>query len=483
MELIYRFMGNFMLGMFILLFYQKIMNIKPIKIVCSLSVPLAFATYMLFVLPYMIEPFRSIFGMFILGLLIWIWQRAINWAALTLAFLVGYFFWITSIFIAMAISLPLGITSPIAFVVTLFAEALVYVSAYKLIKLKHGVPPINEGEAKGIIFAVAGIVLTFSGVYHTTIHSVYEENRPLFYSVIVSFALVVVALVFLIIHLHKKHREKMAANQLKEEYSKLEAEFGQMEAELEALATKHHKYKEVVPAVRVSSGALMDLLRHVNDENRLAYLEKMKKNLTAVNQMTSELSEEFAIEELDNAVKRLLLPEEWMPLEMRLRQVIQQSEQKGIHIYIKNTAATWNTLPVSIVQFTRLVGNLLSNAVKELEKTDGAGKQVTIQFSDHNGSFEVEFRDNAHEFPVKILARLGERKNSTNGTGDGYAEIFEILAASNASFEIVEKQARGRSYKTIRVVFDGNAGRVILTDYRFELLRDALANTDFLIEE
>ena len=37
------------------------------------------------------------------------------------------------------------------------------------------------------------------------------------------------------------------------------------------------------------------------------------------------------------------------------------------------------------------------------------------------------------EFELEVLAKLGRRENSTNDTGDGYPEIFDMLERSKAS--------------------------------------------------
>ena len=100
----------------------------------------------------------------------------------------------------------------------------------------------------------------------------------------------------------------------------------------------------------------------------------------------------------------------------------------------------------------------------------------------YGGVFTVGVFDNAHEFPIPILAKLGERGNSTNYSGNGYAEIFEFLAESGASLVIIEQLADNIPAKTVQVMFDGREDVVIRTAYRFEELKTALDGTRFIAE-
>lgn len=344
---------------------------------------------------------------------------------------------------------------------------------------RNGIPFIEEREIKGIVFAITGIILAFFGIYHTTINRTYALNFPLFIAALVALVCVIIALTALIIHLHKKWRERLAAE---EKFRQQEAEFTKLRRELIDLG---HRYQDVIPAVKVACGSLLDTLNYVNDENRQEYLEKTTQQINAIHQMASEMSEEFAIDGINNAVASLGLPEGYFPLEARIRQVMEQCREKGIGVFIRNIAPDelWADFTLSKTKFTRLVGNLLSNAVKELEKSEDAGRQVIISFSDCNGIFAFEIRDNAHAFPPQILAKLGQRGNSTNGTGNGYAEIFEILDECKASFELRENHADGKDNKTVCITFDQKSWRVILTTYRYEALVAALEDTSFVVDE
>ena len=470
MVLIYRLIHNFILGFLCFLFYQKIINMQTKKTLLALSCSLAFAVLMLATYTFA-NPFSSAIGIIIFGIMIRIWQRSINWASLILAFVFGHVAWVIAILIAGAIVVPLGIQAPIDLALTLVIEVLAYIFFHKIIKLKNGIPSMEEKEIKSIVLAIAGIILVVLGGYHIAIGVIHEESALLFFFVMAILAFAVLILAILILYLSKKYRERMAVEQKLHE---TEVEFGK-------LVSRHHKYRDIVSAVDGSSRVMIKTTL----EKGRADTEALNKYLGAIDKLAAEAGLEFAMDDVNDAVDTLMLPELWFPLANRLRQLLIQCEQKGITMFIKNIASdeTWESLTVSKLDFIRIVGNLLSNAIKELDKSNPIGKQVMVDFLDEKGVFVFVVRDNAHEFSTDILARLGQRKNSTNGTGDGYAEIFEILNANNATFEMTERKENEKNRKIIRIIFDGKNQRIIRTDYRYEELKVALAATPFEIKQ
>lgn len=123
----------------------------------------------------------------------------------------------------------------------------------------------------------------------------------------------------------------------------------------------------------------------------------------------------------------------------------------------------------------RLFGNLIDNAIKETDKIkEVESKQIMILFKNVDGYFSFETIDNAKEFKIEILKRIGERKNSINGTGNGYSEIIEILEKSDASLIIDEWYDGSEFGKKISVVFDDMKLFIINSSYRYNELADAL---------
>lgn len=105
----------------------------------------------------------------------------------------------------------------------------------------------------------------------------------------------------------------------------------------------------------------------------------------------------------------------------------------------------------------RLFADLLENAFKAVFVAD-APKMVSVYLGvNQNGFYEADFYDSGAPFSKAVLSRLGERGNTTGGTGNGLADILEILRYSGGSMRIESCSAVTRGYtKVIKVIFDGN---------------------------
>ena len=457
MEPIYRLINNFMLGSFISFSYQAILSVKRPKPLPLLIASAVFTVYMFVAHTSIIEPFRTLIGIFVLGASLWVWKRVVNWAALVLAFLWGYFVRIIAMLLSAVFVIVVGVAeeSVVIWLWGLVAQAGVYFALFHIPQFKRGFPAIVDIEVKGIIFSAAGIVLVFFGGFHLTTHQMYELNLPLFHASMAALGFAFLILALLIVYLSRRHRERMATEQRQRE----------LEAGHRDLARRHHKYREVVSAIG-SSFAL-----------------EGEANKQLVRQMAAELSTEFATDDLEDTLHSFRLPTAWRLLQVRIAQGITQCRKIGITVFVKScTASTWETVPLSQMKFIRLFGNLLSNAIKQLEQTDIEGKILHIRFFDADGCFGFALEDNAHAFPIEVLAKLGQRGNSTNGTGDGYAEVFELLAESSASLLITEWHSGGIDLKEVRVVFDGQARVVIRAGARLAALKTALTDTAFTVE-
>lgn len=111
---------------------------------------------------------------------------------------------------------------------------------------------------------------------------------------------------------------------------------------------------------------------------------------------------------------------------------------------------------------------------------DKKTKEVRILFKDDEQFFELEITDHADAFNKDILEKLGHRKNSINGTGDGYAEIFASLEEVNASFGIKEwRISEGVYGKAVSVIFDKTGMRYMDSLFRCDELELVMAGSDF----
>ena len=474
MDMIHRLAGNFMLGFFILLSYRKIIRIEPKRSWHLFYLTLSFAIYMFFTYTYVQEPFRTVSGTLILGCLTWWYQRLINWAALTLALLMGYFAWIISVLATAILVAPFRqFPSQVYWALLLLMQAGIYLACYQVFRLKSSFPPIDEFEIKVIVFAVATMVLTFFGGYHVTLQQLHEYNLPLFRAAFAALISVTLAAIFLIVLFSKRYHERMEAEKYR---LALEKDNGE-------LSTKHHRVRELIQNIGELHAALIDEVKIVTNQNNIEKLPLVRRCLDIARQTGAELSEEFALDDFIKEFRGFVLPENWLSLKQLVVKAIRACEQKEFSAFAKNTATTWEQIEIPKIMLNRLVGNLLRNAINELDKTNTDNKAMEIYFfNDDNHAFTIEVHDTAHEFPVQVLANLGKRGNSTNGTGNGYAEIFEFLAETGASLTIIEQMKSGNPAKIIRVAFDYQERIVIRSSYRYAILKEALTDSRLEVE-
>jgi len=300
----------------------------------------------------------------------------------------------------------------------------------------------------------------------------HEVNLPLFAAGIAALFFVALGFGFFIVYLARRHREKL-------DFEKRQR---MLEEEKQSLEGLQHKYRTFVPAMGAFSSELLEQLAQGRAGDDATSTDQIKLRISTLNQMAMEISEEFAIDRLDILANSFQLPEAWKPLQIVVHKTLAECYHKDIDAFIQNRTDQWETLSVPKTKFIRLVGNVLSNALKELDKTESNNKQILIKFSDDDGAFVFEVLDTAHAFPIDILARLGQRGNSTNGTGNGYAEIFTFLAESRASLVISEWVKSACDVKTVSVVFNGKGRIVVKSAYRYDELKRALTGSEIEVE-
>ena len=500
MEWVYTFVHNFLMGILICLFYQKILKIKLTKVLSLLSAALCFALYMLFAHSFIIEPIRTVIGILLLGFMFWVFKRSVNWACLTIAFIYSYFAWILSLLAIEVVHIlfPVIHSDNIELFVSalIFVEAVVYFVIYKLVKFKNIIQHINDVEVKLIIYFAAGIFMSIAGIYHISLNRMQDDNPLLRYAFIFSLSFVVLALSALIVYLAKRHRDNVAKakhiHKLEQGHQDLEQKNVELERKhdvavksYKVVVDQNHKYKDVVPAVHDLYSEFSEQLKTITSGDMIADPNGVKKQLDSMKDLATEIANEFAVDNVKLNIELLRLPDSWYALEKCIEKYANECSLKKFAITLHNSvkADAWESLTVSTSEFIRLAGNLLGNSIKELERTDTNVKQVRVRFFHDSDAFAFEIQDSAHEFSVDVLSKLGERGNSTNGTGNGYAEIFDFLAKYKASLIITEFRYQNDFDKFIKVVFDNKARVVVRTEYRYEILKSSLKNTNIEVED
>lgn len=112
---------------------------------------------------------------------------------------------------------------------------------------------------------------------------------------------------------------------------------------------------------------------------------------------------------------------------------------------------------ISATEFMRMLNDLLKNAVKAILSSDNTHRELLLIMGEAgNDCFEIRLYDSGVPFPPKILEHLGERGNTTDGTGNGIADTVETLRHYRASFVIEPIEPGTDIYtKCIHIAFDG----------------------------
>ncbi|MBC5582121.1 hypothetical protein H8S23_11445 [Anaerofilum sp. BX8] len=120
------------------------------------------------------------------------------------------------------------------------------------------------------------------------------------------------------------------------------------------------------------------------------------------------------------------------------------------------------------------IGNLLENAVSSAAETEHPNPEVLFLFGcSPSGVYQVLVSDNGPDFEKEVLEHLGERGNTTKGSGhgNGFYSILKVVRLARASFVLREGPEKLYPYtKQIGLIFDG-AGRIEIQSRRAGNLR------------
>ena len=112
---------------------------------------------------------------------------------------------------------------------------------------------------------------------------------------------------------------------------------------------------------------------------------------------------------------------------------------------------------ISVTEFMRMLNDLLKNAVKAILSSENEHRELLLIMGDAGADcFEIRLYDSGVPFPPVILEHMGERGNTTDGTGNGLADTIETLGHYHASFAIEPIEPGADIYtKCVHIAFDG----------------------------
>ncbi len=119
------------------------------------------------------------------------------------------------------------------------------------------------------------------------------------------------------------------------------------------------------------------------------------------------------------------------------------------------------SLGIGNQELLRLFGDLIRNAMRAIVKAADTQRDILVVITyNEQGELEFQFYDNGVPFPKNVLSHLGERRNEEAGTGNGLADMMEILDRVKASLEITPLKNENDIFtKRIRICFDKKAER------------------------
>ena len=282
----------------------------------------------------------------------------------------------------------------------------------------------------------------------------------------------------------KKQQELEAENEqlrlekvvIEEKMTELMESLNSVQLSFSQLESNHHAYKYTIPILMGMQNKLMEELaffaENTHDE-KLAIIEDYANQIRVLGK---EVNADFVDDYIKTEVAGLNIPSDWVELAVLLERLMQTAKKQGVLLSVFNYVQTWDK-SVSSNAFIRLLSNLADNAIKESTKIDEdirGSVQIILKNDEDVLTFEV--RDSASEFAIDILKNLGIRKNSTNGTGDGFSEVMDTIEQTEASLLIEEWKNNDRNGKSVSVAFDGYGMKLISSHYRTELLASELKN-------
>lgn len=215
----------------------------------------------------------------------------------------------------------------------------------------------------------------------------------------------------------------------------------------------HHREKEVLPTVERVLEKMRDLSGDSEELNKtMAELQELcrtDERMTRAEALAAKTFVSTGSPLLDDMLERYLLEAAQKEIEV---DVIVQSPIRPL---LKEQK-------IEIGLFLRMFGDIYRNAEKVVLKKGDEGQVLVFMGCNQDGEYEVSVYDNGAAFPGHVLKHLGERGVTTDGTGHGMADVFEVLDKYKISFMLEQDFPKGQMFtKAVRLVFDGQGRREV----------------------
>lgn len=288
-----------------------------------------------------------------------------------------------------------------------------------------------KNKSVRILSAIIGVFLVI--LEQTGLH-LFDSNRHNF-SVIIGnlfiFSIIIGILWFL-------DHYRLAAGKLK------------VEQDNRRMNTSLHKTKELMPL----------LISVVNENEGLL-------DPQLVEEFNQIYSEQMIAGRKDSMNYKLLGTTGIKLLDAQLQHYILECNKKGIVMDVfasEPIAKQIHEMRIAQLMVHNVVGDLLRNAIRAITRDGRTDGKILVIVGKKNETVEIDIFDNGANLPLEVLERFGTRGVTTGGTGNGLADLVEMLAAENISLVIRENAGENSTYtKGFLLVFDGKNRRELIT--------------------
>lgn len=227
----------------------------------------------------------------------------------------------------------------------------------------------------------------------------------------------------------------------------------QEQKRLQEMTAYAHRTREVIPSLSRVLEKLEDASAYEDQADKIIRELRMICN----SDMERNKKEAAVIKSFDTTG--------CLALDGQLERYLEEAATQGFHLDVMVRAPIkeiLNEQKIELYSLLQVVGDLYRNAYKATLKTEKQGRILLCFGYNKKGNYEISVHDNGVLFPQHVLEHLGERGVTTDGTGHGMADIFEVLECNQISYLLNQDLPTGSIFtKSISLVFDGQGDKRI----------------------
>lgn len=469
---------NISYGLFYNLYYRALLGIKNynkkdyLKIAISTAI---LATY-LFVTSIFnfIEPLRSILALIILGGNIYAFDKEAKipkFVAIALSFSITTVVWYVSMFIIYALA-PLNVDDKLIHSISLVLSLVINLLALTFINRRNRSKHLNEPLIKRMYYLASVIVLAIHSYVRMNMQVEQGEKIDyLLYVILFAFAGWLVSFVkFLIKYRKKEYKLKTEKAQIKKAHDFLKEDNETLEKVVYEVEAENHTIVKLVPTIMETLNSALG-----------AMSPEEIKGLTPEQKSKMQYLYRTYLGDIKTTTKQLQLNMElpktaWDSLndyfEKCNNRAIKENVSFRVNVY--SDLHVLDKMGVPPLKTQEVIADHIDNAFKQIATMPDKQGVISVYFEKLKGIYQIRIEDNAHDFPVDILANLGRRGVTTNGTGHGFANTLKAIMLIDASLIIREYAPEHECTfnKSIILRFDGEH-QFIIESYRSEKIKNA----------